>query len=301
MSDQTYGGRQVGDPSAPSSAGGDDRTPFLRRGPVFDLVVVAEAGIEPGGAVADGEDASTAGRAGASQRIAFRPALAQIPARNRRASRRPAPRRCPAPLSRRGAGCRCQNDLQAAGADRRTPYDPRVRADVTPLARAGRRPRPRRAQGAAQRNVVGDEDGDLAAELAGRRRHLGADEPAADDRHGRPVSTALCRSARSAIASSMVRSRCTPGSPTPGRSQTARRLLLRSTTASASTPWRRRTARLRPARPDSAAERCAHTQMPGGVEVLPSALQGQFDLGVGGRGTPWTAAAGRRGGGSRCR
>ena len=41
-----------------------------------------------------------------------------------------------------------------------------------------------RSQRATQRHVVGDEDGDLAAELACGGGHFGADEPTADDRDG---------------------------------------------------------------------------------------------------------------------
>ena len=67
----------------------------------------------------------------------------------------------------------------------------------------------------------GTNDGDLAAELAGRRGHLGADEPATDDRHGLAGLHCLVQVRAQRNASSMVRSRCTPGSPTPGRSRRA--------------------------------------------------------------------------------
>ena len=94
-----------------------------------------------------------------------------------------------------------------------------------------------------------------------------------------PVSTALCRSARSATASSMVRSRCTPGSPTPGQVAAGRcsrcdddRVGLDRGVVGQQHG--------RPARRIRPQGGGVHTQMPGDVEVFGLTLQRELNLGV---------------------
>ena len=221
--------------------GGHDRTPFLRRGPVLDLLVGAAMGIEPGGAVADRVHAREIGGAGVI--AADRPWLAgragppfsssPEPTSQPTAGAAPMPRTTVAAGTGSTPSSRTSSPLGVGSTDAQ---DPGIGTHGDAVGGVQRGDSIRvRPQCAPQRHIVGDEDSDLAAELAGGRGHLGTDEAAADDRDG------LGRSRRPGAGPRAGPSRrrwCAAGAPRaarrPGRSQRAAAPVAR-TTASAST------------------------------------------------------------------